>query len=414
VSRSHWLLLTAAAVLGAEHRAAAQPTPSIEELWQIVQRQQSEIQDLRQQLAATTERVSDAGQQLQATRQQVEATGQFVERLGPAAEPRTNIGAYGELHYNNIDADDGTNDVDAIDYHRFVLFFGHRFNERTRFFSELEIEHSLAGDGAPGEVELEQAYVDFALSGDKSARAGLFLLPVGILNETHEPPTFYGVERNDVESIIIPSTWWEAGAGLSGQYASGLSWDLAMHSGLAMPTTGGSAFRVRSGRQKVAEALASDAAYSFRLRYRGLPGLELSGTYQYQADPSQVPGDGLDSGQLFSAHAIYQAGDFTLRALYADWSFDGVAVEAAGADEQSGWYLEPSYRLSDRWGIYGRYEDLQAARAIDRFSQWEAGLNYWPVPNVVVKFDYRSRDHDLSTLAGEDFDAIDIGLGYQF
>ena len=251
------------------------------------------------------------------------ATGDFIESLEISDTPasRTSIGGYGELHYNNLSADDPSRDVEEIDFHRFVLFVGHEFNDRISFFSELEVEHSLAGDGKPGEVELEQAYINFALNDNLAAQGGLFLLPVGILNETHEPPTFYGVERNDVESIIIPSTWWEAGGGLSGNLANGLSWNAALHSGLAMPTSGGSAFRVRSGRQKVAEAFASDFASTFRLRYTGIPGLELSASYQYQSDPSQVAGDGLDSGRLISAHAIYQLGRFSLRALYAGWSF---------------------------------------------------------------------------------------------
>lgn len=393
--------------------AAAQPAPrSLDELWQIVQRQQGEIDGLRQQLASATQRLAANDQRLEQTAQQVEATGEFVERLEPA-ERLTTVGGYGELHYNNLSADNGI-DSEQIDYHRFVLFFGHRFSERVRFASELELEHSLAGDGAPGEVELEQAFVDFSLKNGLTARAGLFLLPVGILNETHEPPTFYGVERNEVESVIIPGTWWEAGGGVSGTLASGLSWDFATHSGLAMRTSGSNAFRVRSGRQKVAEASANDLAHTFRLRYRGIAGLELAGTLQYQADPSQVPGDGLNDGRLFAAHAIYEAGDFGLRALYADWSFAGPAVEAAGADAQSGWYLEPRYRLNERWGIYGRYEDVRGARDADQFEQWEAGLSYWPVPNVVVKLDYRSREHDLVGFSSQDFGAIDLGLGYQF
>jgi hypothetical protein len=187
-----------------------------------------------------------------------------------------------------------------------------------------------------------------------------------------------------------------------------------MHSGLAMPTTGGSAFRVRSGRQKVAEADASDLAYTARLKYTGMRGLELAAGYQYQSDPSQVPGDGLDTGQLLTAHAIFQRGGFGLRALYAGWSFDGFAVEAADADTQEGWYVEPSFRFSDKWGVYVRYEDLDAARDQDKFTQNEFGINYWPVPGVVLKFDYRTRDHSLPALAAEDFDAIDLGFGYNF
>lgn len=397
--------------------ALAQPPPAtVHELWQIVQGQQAEIDELRRQLDATRGEVADTGEQVTAAEQKLEATGDFLESLegGAGVLADTSIGGYGELHYNNLDADDSAEDVDQIDFHRFVLFVGHQFTDRIRFFSELELEHSLAGDGAPGEVELEQAYIDFALSDSSSAQAGLFLLPLGILNETHEPTTFYGVERNDVESIIIPSTWWEGGAGLKGRFGNGLSWDLAMHGGLAMPTTGDSAFRVRSGRQKVAEALASSPAYTARLKYTGMQGLELAASYQYQSDPSQITGDGLDDGHLFTAHAVYQAGAFGLRALYGRWDFSGTAVEAAGADEQDGWYIEPSWRLNEKLGLYARYEELDSAREVDRFTQYEAGINYWPVPGVVLKMDLKSRDHDLASLAGSDFDGFDLGVGYAF
>ncbi|NND43815.1 MAG: porin, partial [Xanthomonadales bacterium] len=327
---------------------------------------------------------------------------------------QTTIGSYGELHYNRLDASDPARDLDEIDYHRFVLFFGHRFNERTRFYSEFELEHSLAGDGAPGEVELEQAFVEYDLKPGLHARAGLFLVPVGILNETHEPPTFYGVERNDVESIIVPSTWWEAGAALNGRWGADWSWDLALTSGLNMPTSGGSAYRVRSGRQKVAEALASDGAVTGRLRYLGIPGLQAAVTLQYQADPSQASNDGLDSGTLFEGHIDYRRGPFGLRALYARWDFSGDAVTAAGADEQSGWYVEPSWRVSERLGLYTRYENLDGYRGQDQFSQWEVGFNWWLNDNVVFKFDYRDRDHDLPGDAGRDFSGIDLGVGYNF
>lgn len=404
-------------LLGLTLAAAAQDTPTtIEELWQVVQRQQAEIDELRRQLGATQDEVADTSGKVTATESRLEATGDYLETLEAGQGPfeGTSIGGYGELHYNNLDADDSAEDVDEVDLHRFVLFVGHEFSERVRFFSELEVEHSLAGDGAPGEVELEQAYVDFALNDTTTAQTGLFLLPLGILNETHEPTTFYGVERNEVESIIIPSTWWEAGAGLKGRFDNGLSWDLAVHSGLAMPTTGGDAFRVRDGRQKVAEALASDPAYTARLKYTGWPGLELSASYQYQSDPSQLPGDGLDNGHLFTTHAVYQAGNFGLRALYGSWTFNGAAVEAAGDDSQDGWYLEPSFRLNERFGVYARYADLDGARDEDKFTQQEVGLNYWPVPGVVLKMDLRSRDHSLTSLTGSDFDGFDLGFGYAF
>jgi len=373
------------------------------------------LNEMQQQIEVLKQQVAEAQGLSRENDARLEAVAEVVETRPSANDAgETTIGSYGELHYNRLEADDSSQDLDAVDYHRFVLFFGHQFNERTRFYSEFELEHSFSGDGAPGEVELEQAFVEYDLDSGHHARAGLFLLPLGILNETHEPPTFYGVERNDVESIIVPATWWEAGAALNGRWGSDWNWDLALTSGLQMPTSGSSAFRVRSGRQKVAEALASDGAVTGRLRYLGIPGLQAAISLQYQVDPSQRSGDGLDSGTLLEGHIDYQRGAFGLRALYARWDFDGDKVEAAGADRQSGWYLEPSFRLNEKVGVYTRYQDLAGFRAQDQFSQWEFGFNWWLNDNVAFKFDYRSRDHDLASQQGRNFDGIDLGVGYSF
>jgi len=382
------------------------------ELLAKLESMQQQIDELRQQLEQTQTQTVE-------TDAKVEAVAEVVES-GSMEQPRaskTTIGGYGELHYNNLSAADPARDVESIDLHRFVLFFGHEFNDKTRFYSEVEVEHAYVADSGgdtPGEVEIEQAFVEFDLRPGLHAKAGVFLVPVGILNETHEPTTFYGVERNDVENIIIPSTWWEAGAGLNGRWGSSWNWDLALTSGLQMPTTGSNAFRVRSGRQKAAKALASDGAVTGRLRYLGIPGLQAALTLHYQFDPSQAADDGLDSGSLLEAHVNYQRAGFGLRALYARWDFSGEAVEAAGADKQTGWYIEPSYRLNSKVGLYTRFEQIDATRDQDKFDQWEFGLNWWPAENVVIKFDYRDRSHDLDGERGRDFTGIDIGLGYSF
>ena len=382
------------------------------ELLARLESMQQQIDELKLQLAQTQDQTDQ-------TDAKVEAVAEVMESAPPQVvdASKTTIGGYGELHYNNLNANDPSKDVEMLDLHRFVLFFGHQFNDKTRFYSEVEIEHAFVADtggDTPGEVEIEQAFIEFDLRQNLYAKAGLFLIPVGILNETHEPDTFYGVERNDVENIIVPSTWWAGGAGLNGRWGSGWNWDLAFTSGLKMPTTGSNAFRVRSGRQKVAKAVASDGAVTGRLRYLGVPGLQAAVTVQYQFDPSQVSNDGLDSGTLIEAHVDYQRNGFGLRALYARWDFSGDAVEAADADTQTGWYIEPSYRLNDKVGFYARYEDVDAARAQDKFNQWEVGLNWWPAQNVVIKFDYRDRSHDLASQNGRDFTGIDLGLGYSF
>lgn len=361
---------------------------------------------------------SNLEQQVKELQEQVDALADALESQPSAAgkDSRLSIGGYGELHYNSLDAEDPNRDKDQIDFHRFVLFFNYDFSDSVRFVSELELEHSLAGDGKPGEVELEQAYVEFDHGGGDSTQAGLFLLPIGILNETHEPPTFYGVERNDVEAIIIPTTWWEAGVQHVQRIGDNLQWNIALHSGLAMPTSGGSAFRVRSGRQKVAEAEASDFAITTRLKYTGIQGLELAVSAQTQADPSQGSNDGLDDGTLIEAHAVYNSGPFGLKALYASWDFSGAGVEAAAneADGQNGWYVEPSFKLSESFGVYARASEIEAARSQDNFEQTELGFNWWPHEQVVFKFTYRDREHTLASQAGRDFDGFDLGVGYQF
>lgn len=353
-------------------------------------------------------------QQIKELQAQVEALAEAQEQQPAASGSRVHWGGYGELHYNNLDADDPSRDVDQIDFHRFVLFASYDFTSSLRFVSELELEHSLAGDGKPGEVELEQAYIEGDINDRVSLRGGLMLVPVGSLNETHEPPVFYGVERNNVESIIVPSTWWAGGIAASIKLAEGLQGDVVVHEGLKVPTSGSSAFRIRSGRQKTAEADGSDLAYTARLRYTGVQGLAMNLALQYQTDISQVAGDGLDEGALYALDANWTRGPVTLKAMYAGWMLGGVAVETADADEQTGWYLEPSYKLSEKFGVYARFEDLDAARSQDKFHQWQLGINYYPHPQVVLKADFRQREHDMAADAGRDFDGFDLGIGYDF
>jgi hypothetical protein len=402
----------------------------LQALYDLVQAQGEEIAQLKAQLTGTQRDLAGTAADVKVAEERLESTVAFVEDQSSGGTTgswwdRTSLGGYGEIHYNNIDAEDGRRSKKETDIHRYVLFVNHEFNDRVRFYSEFEIEHGLVKDSADGsnsgEVEIEQAYIEMDLNQNHQAKAGLFLVPVGILNETHEPPTFYGVERNSIENILLPATWWENGAAISGQYGNGLSWDFAIHSGLEVATSGSSTYRIRSGRQKSSNASAEDLAYTGRVQYSGIPGLQLAASYQHQSDFSQMSGDGLDEANLLSAHAIYNNGGFQLRALWAEWDIKGSLVNRAGADDQSGWYIEPSYRfetpemdLLEEIGIYTRFENVAGFRTQDQFEQWEIGMNFWPTDNVVFKIDYRDRDHDLTGASGRDFKAIDLGVGFQF
>lgn len=398
--------------------AGAAETPTNEQLWKLVQAQQAQIDALRAELAATRQVVADTGQQVRDTEAKAIASEQRLvaaesslqerpETMPASAEWAANsqFGGYGEMHYN-------AGAKDEIDLHRFVLFFGHQFNERMRFNSELEVEHVLAGDGAPGEVEIEQAYVEFDLKPNLRAKGGLFLVPVGILNEVHEPNTFYGVERNPVESQVIPTTWWEGGAALSGHSDGGWGWDAAVHSGLAADP--GSLYAVRSARQKVAEATAKDAAFTGRLKYTGIPGLQLAASVQYQNDITQGSDPLAGAATLFETHAIWNWQSFGLKALYARWDLDGNGPRAVGADVQKGYYIEPSYRLNPQFGVFARYSrwDNQAGDSVDsQRRQTDVGINYWPHPDIVLKADYQMQDGPQGS--SQD-DRINLGIGYQF
>lgn len=371
------------------------------EIMALLESQQAQIELLKEQLQHTNNKVD-------ATAGAVESVAASSERYAKIAQwtEKTTIGGYGELHYNNKE-NGKTNELDA---HRFVLFVEHEFNDEVRFFSEIELEHSIAGEGKTGEVELEQAFIQWDYAENHAATFGQFLIPIGIINETHEPDTFFGVERNPVEKNIIPATWWEAGVMLNGELSPGLTYNLAVHSGLNTPVAGGGAYKIRNGRQKGGKAIAEELAYTSRIKYTGAAGLELALTLQYQGDIAQGLGPDSASALLWEGHIAYQSGKFGLRALYAMWDIDGEGVETFGRDEQQGWYVEPSYRLTPRLGIFVRFSewDNNAGDSDDtQVEQFDLGLNFWLVENVVLKMDWADQSNG-------DGDSFNLGVGWSF
>ena len=383
-------------------------TPTAEEMWEIIQQQQQIIEQLQQKLDITEQKVDQTEQKVVATEQKVEETQQEMEDATEAMveaqstssgtwADKTSVGGYGELHYNSVEGDD------EIDFHRFVLYFGHEFTDDIRFFSEVELEHALAGEGKEGEVELEQAWIELDITDNHRFRAGLDIVPVGIVNYTHEPNTFYGVERPQVESRVIPSTWWEAGFGFNGEIAPGWNYDLVFHSGLETITS------IRSGRQKVSEANADHPAGTARLRYTGIPGLEIGGSVQYQSDITADLRSGSSSATLVEGHVDWKhSSGFGFRGLYAHWDIEDI-LATAGDDEQHGFYLEPAYRFPISFykgeaGVFARYSEWELSDTSDN-DRFEFGMNYWPHPQVAFKVDWFDENADQG---------FNLGLGYEF
>ncbi|MDH3327286.1 MAG: OprO/OprP family phosphate-selective porin [Gammaproteobacteria bacterium] len=358
--------------------------------------------------------VKDQSAQISSLQEKLELTADMIDQGGRKSSSATSIGGYGELHYNNLkNQKAGGEDKKQIDMHRAVLFVSHEFNDNIRFWSELEVEHSQAGDGkSGGEVSMEQAYVEFDIHDQLSVRSGMLLIPAGIINETHEPPTFYGVERNPIESKIVPSTWREGGVAVSGRFGTAWGFDAALHSGLS--TSIADKYGIRKGRKVARQAPANDLAVTTRLKWTGIPGLELAATAQYQPDVTQGTDASAGSALLTEAHVVWSHGPFAVRGLYATWALEGNGPKSIGANEQTGWYIEPSYKVNSQWGVFTRYNnwDNQAGNSSDsEYAQLDAGVNYWPHPKIVVKADYQRQ----STPNGKDnYDGINLGVGYQF
>ena len=367
-----------------------------------------------------------------AVKMQGEVQEASMGKIAKAAKKfeKIHIGGYGELHYNDHETDGGSKSKKA-DAHRFVLFFGYDYNEKVRFRSEFELEHGLTcdkntdtdtADGSttdpqtcPGEVELEQMYVEIDLTDQTSTKAGVILVPVGIMNENHEPPTFYGVERNDVEKYLIPATWWAAGVSITHKMSNGITLEAMVSEGLKGSTSG----YIRGGRQKSAEADASDLAYTARLTYTGMPGLKASLFYNHQSDFTQDSSDNIEEMDLYGATAIYNFGDgFEVRALHVQADFSGKDESGAfftnGFDEHQGTFFEVSKRTGNL-GIYANQSIVSGEKVSRQYTVQTAGFSFWPQgTNTVFKINYYDKDYSSESLNSSDTDGFDIGMGYEF
>jgi len=392
-----------AALLTASITANAAPTN--QEIMDMMLELKNEVKALKSENKALKGEVEDVAVATdEAIKAQVKLSG------------KTTLGGYGELHANWLEDKKGTKDTDKIDFHRFVFFVNHEYSDKLRFVSELELEHSIAGEGKAGEIELEQAYIEYDYDDKTSISAGLMILPVGIINETHEPNTFYGVERNPVEKNIIPATWWEGGAMIARQLDDGLELKVAAHSGLKAT----SSFKPRDARGKVGNASAEHLAYTAALKYTKIPGLTLGGAVNFQSDMSngEAKGEqvGANSAIMSEGHMVYEKGNFGLRALYARWDINGADVEAAGRDNQDGWYVEPSLQVTDEVGIFTRFSrydnGASAGSGSSAIKQLDLGVNWWIDPQVVFKADYQVQS--VGAAIDNEYNGLNIGLGYAF
>jgi hypothetical protein len=366
--------------------------------------------------------------------------------LGPAASKvyaknGVSIGGYGEILYQNFSGsrEDGSASglTPTIDVSRAVLYFGYKFDDHFVFNSEIEYEHAVTASDKGGETEVEFAYLDW-LSGKRAfnARAGLVLIPVGLINQLHEPPVFLGARRPDVETVILPSTWREVGLGAWGD-AGPFSYRLYLVNGLN--AAGYAADGLREGSQEGSLALTRSFALTGRLDYTGLPGVLLGASFftgnagQGQVTPS---GEGFAARTTFvDLHLDARWRGASFRALWAQSTVgDAAAINQVNnfeGDEsvgkrQTGWYAEagfdvlslvPRSRMSltpfaryEAWDTQTAVPDGYARNLENDITQWTAGLVLKPIPQVVLKLDGQSRKNAANTGVNQ----LNVALGYEF
>ncbi len=381
--------------------------------------------------------------------------------LGPAASKvygiarGLSVGGYAEGFYQNVfhDANGAKDNTDML---RAVLYTGYKFNERIVFNTEIEFEHgttSSTKSSSGGSVSVEFATLDFFAYPWLNARAGLVLLPIGFINEIHEPPSYYGVQRPEVERRLIPTTWRENGAGLFGELGEQIEYKLYVTNGLN--AEGYDAKGIRDARQSGNRALAEDVAFAGRLDWTPLPGLLIGGsTFLGNAGQNQtftvtgVP-DPVDMPSTFTAlwetHAQFEWRGLHLRGLFtmihlddageltavlrptAQGGINEIGATEVVASEMLGGYVEIAYDVL-QWLMpdterslspYFRFEYLDTqykvpsgftADKAQEMQFYTAGIQFKPIPNVVVKADVRNG----VASAGSAPDEFNLGFGLAF
>ena len=343
------------------------------------------------------------------------------------------VGAYGEVLYNQPEGANG-----ELDVQRLVLLFGYNFNDKVQFVTEVEVEHVE-------EVFVEQAFINYNVANNVNLRGGLMLIPMGIINEFHEPTTFNGTERPGVDNVIVPTTWREIGVGVTGRFNSiSLGYQAYIFNGFKSAESDGEggingflkgSNGLRSGRQKGIQSTVSSPTLSAKVDYYGIRGLRLGlATYlgKTQAEDDIKNLDGARIGiSMLGLDARYAYKRFMARGQFIQgWLSDTEAYNTlTGQDLGSalqGWYVEGAFNLlpqekKQKLFAFARFESydthaqtdgtLERNDAYNR-SDITTGLTYHIVTGVVVKGDYQFRSNALE---GSDIpNQLNFGIGVWF
>ncbi len=384
-------------------------------------------------------RAEDTDQRLQRAEDEIARINRVLSAGAPEAdhgEGRLSFHGYGELHYNNPAAGSAVPQSSTparMDFHRMVWGLTYQYSDRISVHTEVDFEHAANA----ADLELEFAYLDFLVVPVFNVRAGSMLMPVGPLNEFHEPPLFYSVERPYVQNVIIPTTWQEGGVGIFGGLPAGLKYRVYLVSSLNAEGFSSSS-GLRGGRGKVKDARSEDLAVVGRLEYVGIPGLEFGASvYQGGANATRNSALGSAGVGIWEGDIRFHKAGFDLRGVVASVQVDGAdqistflstpPTSVVIGDEMQGWYLEGAYdvlrvlapQTDQSVVVFVRYEDFNtqesvptgftASPANDREVR-TAGFAYFPIPDIAIKGDVENWKNGTSD-GGNRFN---LGAAYQF
>ena len=364
---------------------------------------------------------------------------------GGGLSDRVKVHGYGELHFNL--PTDGSSDG-QFDNHRFVMGVEARLADWIHLNVEIDYEH------AAQELEFELGYLDFLLNPELNVRAGVVLVPMGFLNEFHEPPLFWTVERPGFHKIIIPTTWNASGAGIFGTPMDGVNYRLyvtnALQSVRPMGCSSGAGngaggncgfFRgkdgIRKGRLQPNEAVFEDFAVAGRVEANKLlPGLQAGFSF-HTGNTTQnfIPEGGFTV--MLEGDVKYRYQWFDMNASIAHINIDDAAAintfQIANGDAGDvasgifGWNIQAGVHLPQLLNIstsqdvipFLMYEFLDthndmpagfAANPANEQKVTTVGVSYLPIPSVALKFDYQH----TSKADGNRIDQVNMGMAYMY
>ena len=396
------------------------------------------LAELQRQILVLAEEVSKLrlGESLYDRPSQERGLGPAGSTVYRSTKQGVSLASYGEAIYQNYaaTADDGSPSMrkDQLDYLRAVLYVGYTYNEWILFNSEIEFEHASTGKG--GEVSVELAYLELLFSRAANMRAGLVLIPVGIINEKHEPTTFVGTLRPLVEQVVVPSTWRALGVGSYGEIASWLNYRAYVVEGLNAQGFSASS-GIRGGRQSGAKAVAENLAFTGKIEALPFTGGMLAGSFFWGRS-----GQGMEDSLgvldvptfVWSVHTELNLAGIDIRALYAQTTVGqsdrlSAAVGSTVGSRMEGWYANASYDVlpliipgsTHSLSPYVQYERANTQASVAQGATPSGGndtrvltlgLMYKPYPWVAFKADIR----DVRNEAGTGLNQWNLALNYLF